>query len=402
MLKGTKRTLQRFKNKTGIGHETVDAQFDAHQERYKASLTLLEKIKEHMSKVVEAHRTLNVAAMEMSKTLSKLAERDEDNFEAFNMHRDALIEIDLRWRDMDAVVVAEAMLPTARFTGEFLIVQERIDLRHTRRLDAERYAAGLSGKSKKDQATYNRARQKAEGAKAAFEALNEELKRDVPRACNHLSGHFSSSFATFIRQQSVYLGESGKQLTAVRERLGRVDPRAAQARPRVITATAASEAAKSAVTEAKMTDVEDDTEVHRVEVKRDLPVPAKKEAPAPVKREAPAPVARAVPAPVKREMPVPVKKAETNPFNKPTPTPTPTPAAAAAPAAATNPFKKQPEKPKGKQAKALWDFAGTDEDELPFKKGDIVTVTNTDDGDWWEAEMGGKSGTIPSNYVKML
>lgn len=38
--------------------------------------------------------------------------------------------------------------------------------------------------------------------------------------------------------------------------------------------------------------------------------------------------------------------------------------------------------------------------QLCFKKGDIITITQLDDGGWWEGTFKDKTGWFPSNYVK--
>ncbi|XP_030759645.1 rho guanine nucleotide exchange factor 7 isoform X2 [Sitophilus oryzae] len=48
---------------------------------------------------------------------------------------------------------------------------------------------------------------------------------------------------------------------------------------------------------------------------------------------------------------------------------------------------------------ALYTFKGSNNDELCFKKGDVITVTQKDDG-WWEGTLNDKTGWFPSNYVK--
>lgn len=50
--------------------------------------------------------------------------------------------------------------------------------------------------------------------------------------------------------------------------------------------------------------------------------------------------------------------------------------------------------------KAIHNFKGKNNDELCFKKGDILTVTQTLDGGWWEGTLNGTTGWFPSNYVK--
>lgn len=49
---------------------------------------------------------------------------------------------------------------------------------------------------------------------------------------------------------------------------------------------------------------------------------------------------------------------------------------------------------------AEYSFQGENNDELQFKKGDIITVTQREDGGWWEGTLGDKTGWFPSNYVK--
>ena len=49
----------------------------------------------------------------------------------------------------------------------------------------------------------------------------------------------------------------------------------------------------------------------------------------------------------------------------------------------------------------IYDFDGRRDGELSFKKGDLLYIISTDDGDWWFAQSvaTGKGGYIPSNYV---
>ena len=49
---------------------------------------------------------------------------------------------------------------------------------------------------------------------------------------------------------------------------------------------------------------------------------------------------------------------------------------------------------------AMFDFAGTDADELPLKQGDKVTVLEKDSSGWWRGSANGKTGIFPANYVE--
>ncbi|PNF17134.1 Rho guanine nucleotide exchange factor 7 [Cryptotermes secundus] len=49
---------------------------------------------------------------------------------------------------------------------------------------------------------------------------------------------------------------------------------------------------------------------------------------------------------------------------------------------------------------AVYSFKGKNNDELCFRKGDIITITQREEGGWWEGTLGDKTGWFPSNYVK--
>lgn len=54
-----------------------------------------------------------------------------------------------------------------------------------------------------------------------------------------------------------------------------------------------------------------------------------------------------------------------------------------------------------RQARGIYQFAATNHDELSFNPGDILTLVETN-GDWWTAELHGRRGLVPANYIQPL
>ncbi|XP_053200836.1 growth factor receptor-bound protein 2-like [Panonychus citri] len=49
---------------------------------------------------------------------------------------------------------------------------------------------------------------------------------------------------------------------------------------------------------------------------------------------------------------------------------------------------------------AMYDFTPQENGELGFKRGDVITVTDNSDQNWWEGEIEGRKGYFPATYVE--
>ncbi|KAG7441915.1 SH3-domain-containing protein [Guyanagaster necrorhizus] len=56
------------------------------------------------------------------------------------------------------------------------------------------------------------------------------------------------------------------------------------------------------------------------------------------------------------------------------------------------------------QAKALWAYNldTSDRDDLSFAAGDIITIVEETNADWWLGEYGGRRALFPANYVEKI
>jgi len=54
------------------------------------------------------------------------------------------------------------------------------------------------------------------------------------------------------------------------------------------------------------------------------------------------------------------------------------------------------------RVKALYDFQPSEPSELPFRRGDIISVLDSVYKDWWRGSLRGQTGIFPVNYVEIL
>ncbi|KAI8990902.1 hypothetical protein BDF20DRAFT_841418 [Mycotypha africana] len=56
------------------------------------------------------------------------------------------------------------------------------------------------------------------------------------------------------------------------------------------------------------------------------------------------------------------------------------------------------------RARALFNFSGQQDGDLPFKKGDIITIVHKSNtqNDWWTGRIGYREGIFPANFVEIL
>jgi hypothetical protein len=52
-------------------------------------------------------------------------------------------------------------------------------------------------------------------------------------------------------------------------------------------------------------------------------------------------------------------------------------------------------------AKALYDYAASNSDELSFSAGEAFSIVDTSDEEWWKAERDGAVFIVPAGYLEV-
>jgi myosin I len=60
-----------------------------------------------------------------------------------------------------------------------------------------------------------------------------------------------------------------------------------------------------------------------------------------------------------------------------------------------------PPAPSHPTATCMWDFTGENSDELSFKAGDVLSILDKSDPDWFKCELRGAVGVVPANYLQL-
>jgi actin cytoskeleton-regulatory complex protein PAN1 len=53
------------------------------------------------------------------------------------------------------------------------------------------------------------------------------------------------------------------------------------------------------------------------------------------------------------------------------------------------------------KARGLYDYPGGSADELPFSEGDVISVVDRSDSDWYKAEKDGVIFIVPAAYLEI-
>jgi len=333
------RATQKISEKLGRADETVDLTFNQDKDRFELHYKAVKRINETTIKVLSLFRELTVQQATVIDDLKSIYEPSCALYNASVKGQEVAKRLDASRIKFDEVMREYYVELLSKYQGQFAEISDRIAERNVRRLDMDRYAGHLKRAMEKgDREKEASNKVKLEAAKQNYRALNEELLHDLPLLYEDRVKFFGPLMATYYGGLGNMYKESRQISSEMLPLIANIDRTTQHDHPRVTTDPGLSSASH------KSSAVFEETPPNSNRLSMSLPS------------------SQARPA-----LPAPPTSTEHS----------------------------------GPRAKVLFDFNAQDPSELPLKAGQIVNILKQD-GDWWEGELNGKKGLLPSNYVQII
>jgi len=354
ILDKSKKGFFRIKHSalTSIGkaEKTVDVSYQQEKDRFLDHYKNVENLNKEANNLLKVMKDLNGAMNVLMEDFHSLFDTNCAGYNTSLKAQDVARLMDQGRMEFEQQMKTDFIDPVGKYLAQFKEIKNKTDLRDTRCVDMDRYAKEVKTyQEKANKSKLDATEQKLEVAKNNYLQIHNELLDLMPALYEDRLIFFEPVLATYITAMAEYNRNSAKNTAEVLGLVQTVDRTIVHGYPKVITPIEKSAAANSTIVKPGAT----------------VPLSSSPSATS-------APIAAPVVTP-------------SAPVSSPAPALAPTPAAA----------------PKLPQAKALYDFAASEEGELPFKVGDVITILNTS-GEWWEGKLNGKQGLLPSNYVQLI
>jgi hypothetical protein len=379
---GFGRTRQKLLAATGRAEETVDLEARYLEDTFDEHRELLEELKGDAERYLKAAQEFAALQRKLADEVLELYEPSAAMYNAGLQYQTGAIEIEKHMKAVASKWKDDFQTPLEDYVAQYDELAKRLDVRDNRRVDMDRffreYILAL------EQPSHDARRVVAkkltyEESRDAYVALNKELIDDMRKLYADRLAFLAPLFAQMVHAQADLLTETQNCLKAVTPLLAKRSPTAPDIKGSVITDDDHTAAAGGT----------DYTAFAPLDLALSDPTAADaaadEEDEADVRAAAQAAAARKAGGRVVDDAPAA--------------------AAVAASKAKAAPVPSVPAKKSGSEviAVGLYDFDGdVDEGELPFKKGDRLTIVSKEGGDWWEAELNSARGDVPANYLKEL
>jgi len=372
------RTKQKALETVGRRDATVDIGFNQSLERFKAHYKVMEKFLKDLADYIKAFKTLGLSQNALNEGIDTFYDHTSPLFAVNEKNKQCALLLEQYRQGLDENIDRDVVAPLNAHMGIYKTLKKRVNERDRRKTDFDRFKAEVKALTVHPA---TKPEKLAEGqhnlavAKHAYEILEAELMKDMDALHNDRLCFFDPCFATILRMEQGYYSEGNRLFSELVGMVAHIDPRAIHSHVEPITPEEVTMANPKNVTP---------------------PEPEAYSAPTPTPAYSPAPTA----SPAGRGYGAPPQGYQPDPYGGSTPAPQyGAPQGRGAPIPVPAPAGRGG--PAGKQARALYPFTAQNPSELSFNPGDVLVILSQD-GDWWNAQLGGRTGLIPGNYVQLL
>jgi len=230
------RTKQAALVKIGKADATVDIEFNQEREKLLAHYKAIKEFKKSTKKLMKSMESLSKAQITLAEDLTIMYDTSGELYSAATKNQDTAIQLQEAFQTCNSTLTADLLDPTRKYLQQFVEVDKRIATRSTRKADMDRYRHELLTfqKENKDKRIAV-AEEKYETAKAKYDAINDELTREMPTLLYDRSSFFEPVFATYLYSLNEYYA-SGDNITGQNVHLVQhIDRASAHSHARVIT-----------------------------------------------------------------------------------------------------------------------------------------------------------------------
>lgn len=405
----TNRTTQKMKEKVGKAEETVDVGFNQERDKFEHYYKQLKKMSKDLSDYTKSLRAISDAHSSMGTSISVFYDSGSSLYDLNQRYLLTVGDIDKARQALDETLRVDIVAPVDAYLGQYRTLDNRIKERERRRLEMDRFR----GKVRKFLAHPPEKPEKLTQAeanynmwKAAYEELNTELTKDIQRLCADRTNFFDPCFSTIVQASARYYQEVAAITSSLVPMVQHIDGKLAHHHQVVILDDESSSANKTYESEKKSTGTSrlDHTPSYQQP-------PSYASQPGSYGSQPPhsgygAPHQGGYGGQPGYGQPQGGYGGQPGygaphqggyggqpgygaPHQGGAPPPMP-----------GRPGPAPPRRP-GEQARALYAFNPEAPTELGFQPGQILTVISKN-GDWWEAELNGRRGLIPGNYVQLI
>jgi len=386
------RTKQKAMVKMGKADETVDINYNNEKQRFLETYKVIKKTNKNAQKFLDILKDLSIVQASLAEDFYELYDNDASLYNATIRYQETSKALDVARVQIDEKLRADVIEPISKYIGQYKDIKNRMKELETRKVDMDRYQRDVrtTTEKAKAQGQLTMKEQKYETARLNYANLHDELCRDLPLLNRDRIPFFDPVLASYIIYLSEFYRDAARTTLEPTSTVNHVNRAIVHDHPRVTTPPAESYSGL------KASSAPPAEQVARVSPPSN-PIPGPTSYP---------PSQSAVPPYANDHVAtatgyVQQQQQQRAPVSVPVPVNTGISAAAVRTMPIPPTRNRAPSLPLQVRAQALYDFVPQENNELGFKINDIIII-HKQTGEWWEGELNGKRGLLPSNYVKLM